>query len=292
MAQAAAPPDLYAMLGRKAPVLDIIDVGAMDTGDAPPYAQLLRPGLFRLVGFEPIPEECAKLNARARPGQTFLPHFIGDGGEHTFHLNAAAMTSSLLATNHALVDRFHNLGELMRTVSSRRVATRRLDDIPELTRADFLKADVQGAELQVFRGGRRLLERALVVETEVEFVPLYKDQPLFGDIDAELRAAGMLFHTFTGFAGRAAKPVLVRGDPNLPVRQFLWSNAVYVRDFTRWAGLDADDLLRIALILHHQYGSYDLAALALLHHRAKGQTDLWTPYLTRLTGAPPQPPSL
>ena len=38
------------------------------------------------------------------------------------------------------------------------------------------------------RGATNLLNRICVVESEVEFVPLYVNQPLFADVDAELRA--------------------------------------------------------------------------------------------------------
>ena len=75
------------------------------------------------------------------------------------------------------------------------VSTRRLDDLSEIAALDFLKIDVQGSELSVFNGARRHLERAVAVHTEVCFLPLYKNQPLFGDIDVDLRRRGMIPHS-------------------------------------------------------------------------------------------------
>jgi len=61
-------------------------------------------------------------------------------------------------------------------------------------RVDLLKLDVQGAELQALYGARTLLEHVRMVYVEVSFVPIYKDCPLFGDIDLFLRECGYRRH--------------------------------------------------------------------------------------------------
>jgi methyltransferase FkbM-like protein len=100
------------------------------------------------------------------------------------------MTSSLYAPNTPLLAAFDRLEELVRVVREIPIETHRLDDVPEAAGADYLKIDVQGAELDVLRGAPRLLAEALVVHAEVEFVPLYREQPLFADVDRTLRGAG------------------------------------------------------------------------------------------------------
>jgi hypothetical protein len=55
---------------------------------------------------------------------------------------------------------------------------------------DILKLDLQGYELEALRGATNLLPRIKTITTEVEFVPLYDGQPLFGDIDCFLRQSG------------------------------------------------------------------------------------------------------
>ncbi len=57
-------------------------------------------------------------------------------------------------------------------------------------RVDILKLDVQGAELQALYGARKLLERTRLVYVEVSFVPIYKDCPLFGDIESFMKECG------------------------------------------------------------------------------------------------------
>jgi methyltransferase FkbM-like protein len=56
-----------------------------------------------------------------------------------------------------------------------------------------MKIDIQGAELEVFSSGRSLLSDSLLgVRTEVSFIPIYKGQPLWGDIDQALQGYGFV----------------------------------------------------------------------------------------------------
>lgn len=277
---------LIQMLGRAAPILDIVDVGAMWLGaDRVAYRGLLKDGRARVIGFEPVRSECDRLNAMKLPGHTYLPHFIGDGSERTFVLNNESVTSGLYEPNLPLVRPFNHLAEFMQPVSRTKVKTTRLDDIAEIIGIDFLKVDVQGAEVEVFNGAARHLGNTLVIQVEANFVPLYVDCPLFGDIDAALRRHGFLFHTFAEIAGRAFKPITLDNDPTKPVRQYLWADGVWVRDFRRFASLSPDQLVKIAVIMHEVYRSGDLAGYALAHHERKTKGGLWRAYMTRLTGA-------
>jgi FkbM family methyltransferase len=272
------------------PRLKIVDVGAMSLGPGspPPYARLLAAVPCDVVGFEPVARECEKLNREAAPGQTFLPHFIGDGRRHTFHECNYSMTSSLLPPNSALLEKFQNLENLTRVVSRSEVETTRLDDLPGVQGTDLLKVDVQGGELMVYQGAERTLNDVLVIQSEVEFVPLYKDQPLFADIDQHLRARGFCFHRFHKVSGRTLKPLVYQGNVNAVMSQMLWADAIYVRDFMAFDRLAPGMLLKLAVILHENYRSYDLAALALQAHDRQQGGDLHARYLARLQTGPRQ----
>jgi FkbM family methyltransferase len=243
------------------PPLKIVDVGAMSVGDDP-YERLAEQMPCSVIGFEPLEEECRKLNALGREGRTFLPYVIGDGTAQTFHECAVPYTSSLLEPNLPLLEHFTGFAEMLRVVARRPVSTRRLDDIPEVAGADYLKLDVQGAELMVLDGAARTLESVLVVHTEVEFAPLYRDQPLFADIDVRLRSHGFVLHKlpFTGL--RPFKPFPARNEAT-SVSQYLWCDAIYVRDFMALDALAPERLLKLAAILHENYASYDFAAYVL-----------------------------
>jgi FkbM family methyltransferase len=278
------PPSLFniAPLLPPLPRLKIVDVGAMSLGEGTDaYSRLASATPCDVYGFEPVAVEFEKLKASARPGHHYLPYFVGDGSARTFYECNFTMTSSLFEPNTALLAKFQNLEELTRAQKTYPVQTTRLDDIPELEGTDFLKVDVQGAELLVFEGAARLLDDVLVLQTEVEFVPLYKDQPLFADIDAHLRSKGFVLHRLMQ-AGRTFKPLIFMNDLNATISQLLWGEAVYVRDFMSFDGLSGQALLKLATILHETYRSVDLVAIALASYDRQRGTALQPAYLKRL----------
>jgi len=282
-----APFSLAQMLGKACPTIDIVDVGAMALDSEPEYAPILRSAPTRLVGFEPVQKECDKLNAGKHKNRTYLPYFIGDGRDRTFHLTNFSMTSSLYEPDTRLLQRFNNLEELTRVVETTPVKTTRLDDVPEITNIDLLKIDIQGAELDCFQGAPRLLANCLMVWTEVEFIPMYKGQPLFGDVDTELRKHGLLLHCFESLSGRTFKPLVVGSNLNGVMRQIIWTDATYVRNFMNFDALTEAQMLKLAVMLHELVGSYDMCQLLLQHYDRKFKKHLWKGYMQRLTNEMP-----
>jgi FkbM family methyltransferase len=242
--------------------IDVLDVGAA-LNDTPPYQALVAAGRARVIGFEPNQAECERLNAAYGGSHKFIPFFLGDGGAATFHETNWVLTGSLFAPNTRLLEKFGNLGEVTMPVGQHPVTTTRADDIPEIGNVDFFKIDVQGAELSVFQNATRVLGDALIVHTEVEFLELYKEQPLFADVDTFLRRQGFVFHTFDGFGMRAFKPLVRDFDANLGFRQYLWSDAIYVRDWLCLEKLPDEKLKKFAVLAHDVLGSFDLAHLVL-----------------------------
>ena len=251
------------LLDHESEPIKIIDVGAMIVDNKPDYYPLMEAGVAKVVGFEPDEKECQKLNQFRNDECSFLPYMIGDGSERTFKSCNYNMTSSLYEPNMNLLEKFQALPELMQVVERTAVSTKRLDDIDEVQNADYLKIDVQGAEVDVFNGAENLLEDIMIVHTEVEFVPLYIDQPLFAEVDQTLRKNGFLFHKFyhNGLAGRTFKPVIINSnDRNVSqaINQVLWSDAIFVKNFLNYDQTPPEKLLKLAVILHDVYGSYDL----------------------------------
>ena len=74
------------------------------------------------------------------------------------------------------------------------VKARPLDDlVREYTEIPpaFIKIDVQGMEVECFAGAYNLLKNQIVaVRTEVSFLPVYRNQPLFAEVDLALRPFG------------------------------------------------------------------------------------------------------
>ncbi len=271
------------LLNGNRPLVSIVDAGAMKLDAAAEvYHPLVQAGVARVLGFEPVAAECEKLNAAGRASHCYLPLAVGDGRRRTLHVCNFSMTSSLYEPNSALLDLYQGLGEFCRVVEKQQIDTVRLDDVAETAGMDFLKLDVQGASLDALRGAVQALESTVVVHTEVEFVPLYKDQPLFAEVDQELRRRGFWFHRFAGLAGRALKPLLINNDPYATIGQLLWADAVYIRDLMQLDGLAPAKLLHLAVILHEVYNSFDTCAHVLGHYDQKTGGSLRDTYMAKL----------
>jgi FkbM family methyltransferase len=262
--------------------IDVLDVGA-GIGEKPPYQALFEAGRARVFGFEPNPVECDKLNQEYGAPHRFFPHFVGDGQAATFHETNWFQTGSLYEPNTPLLEKFLNLAELTTPKAMHAVQTTRLDDVQGLDNVDFFKMDIQGGELNVFKHAAKVLSQALVIHTEVEFVELYKGQPMFADVDIYLRSKGYQFHTFHSMGSRCFKPLLVNNDINTGIRQALWADAIYVRDWMSLEALDEVKLRKYAIIAHDVLTSPDLAHVVLSALDNKTGSDFAVRYLTRLT---------
>ena len=261
--------------------LDILDIGAA-LDEKPPYQSLVDAGRARIIGFEPDAKECEKLNRTYGEPHRFFPFFAGDGNPAVFHETNWALTGSLYEPNTPLLEKFNNLAEVVSPVAAHAIETKRIDDIPGVGNIDFIKIDVQGAELVVLRNALKALSGALLIQAEVEFVELYRGQPMFADVDSFLRSQGFQFHAFNGFSGRAFKPLIANNDPNAGVRQVLWSDALYVRDWMRLPALDELKLMKYAVLAHDVLQSCDLAHVVLTALDGKTGGDFAPRYLERL----------
>ncbi|WP_241666984.1 FkbM family methyltransferase [Muricoccus nepalensis] len=282
-----------ALTGTSVP-LHIVDVGANPIDGTPPYAPLLASGNATVLGFEPNPAALDRLQAMKGPRETYLPHAIGDGGQHTLHVCAAPGMTSLLRPNPAVLGLFHGFPDWGRVVEEIPVATMRLDDIPEARGADMLKIDIQGGELMAMRHAESLLRDLLVIQTEVEFLPLYADQPLYADVEQHLRARGFVLHRFFPTVSRVIAPMLVNNNIYEGMSQLVWADAIFVRDFTRPELFSDRQLLAAATILHDCYGSLDLVLHLLTEHDRRTGGARAPGYLgsLRALGAAPVPEAL
>lgn len=261
----------------------IVDIGANPIDGDPPYAKLLKGGAADIVGFEPNPSALEKLNTQKGPNETYLPYAVGDGNRHKLHICAAPGMTSLLTPNPTVLNLFHGFPNWGHVLSTEDIDTRRLDDIPETEGIDLVKIDVQGAELMVFKNATRRLADALVIQTEVEFLPLYVDQPLFGDVDVFLRSQGYAFHRFFPTVSRTISPMLVNNDIYAGLSQTVWADAIFVRDFTRLERLSDRQLLAMGAILHDCYQSVDLVLHLLNEHDRRTGGRLGPTYMEKLT---------
>ena len=278
--------DLLAELVQPSRRTAVVDVGANPITDVPPYRPMLDKRICTLVGFEPQLEGLAALNERKGDLETYLPYAVGDGTPATLKVCHAPGMSSLLTPNPQVLDCLALYSIFGMVTGELPVATHSLDTMSEINALDFLKIDVQGSELAVFRGGRARMTTAVAVQTEVCFMPLYKDQPLFGDIDRELRSLGLIPHLFTEIQKAMILPLYFENDIRATMNQVVYTDVVYVRDFTRPDDMSVEQLKHLALIAHYCYQSYDLTVKCIrdLESRNAIASDSLTRYVTALSG--------
>lgn len=250
--------------------LVIADIGAAFLGEPPPYQPLLDKGLAHLFAFEPDLRRTESLQQRLGGAATVIARAIADGARHTLHICDHGWTS-LLAPDPAALAFFNSFPQLGRVRETQDIDTARLDDIAELPAIDFLKMDVQGAELMVLQGGRTKLRETIAVQLEVSFVPLYRDQPPFGTLDLELRQQGFIPHRFVDVKRWSISPAIMGGDPRVPLNQLLEADIVYIRDPMHDAL--SDDQLRKLAVVAHLYKSPDLAARCLTDLEKRGAVE-------------------
>lgn len=248
----------------------IVDIGANPIDGAPPYTPLLDAGLCFLTGFEPEPSALAALNAASTDREKYLPYAIGDGSSKTLHSCRYSGWTSTLRPNEAALNVFPVFKQNAEVIATSTIETRRLDDIEEVDQIDYLKIDIQGGELDVFRNAVRKLERTAVIHTEVSFVGLYEGQPAFGAIDVELRKQGFVLHSFADLKNCMISPLVMTNDPWITLNQVLEADVVYVRDFRYPDKISDDQLRHMCLVADACYRSYDLALNCLHELKERG----------------------
>ena len=108
------------------------------------------------------------------------------------------------------------------------------------------------------------LKDCLVIDTEVEFLLLYKDQLLFSKVEKFLRSQGFLLHKVNSLVSRTVKALQVSNNSFTCRSQMFWADAYFVKDFTVFDLLSPEKLQKLALILYDIYRLFDLAMRALI----------------------------
>jgi len=235
-----------------------------------------------IIGFDPDVEECELLRQRYRGQPHVRVEPVGLGAEPglaTLYMTKNPGGYSLYPPSDDAVARHPGL-ETGNLVGTTVVGVTTLDDWcteNAMPHVDIVKIDTQGSELDILRGGERMLESVRALEVEVEFDELYEGVPLFADIDRYLREQGFLLWRLKNLAHYAQYDVprtwpvpdtiyFDEDGATYPTGsgQLFWANAYYLRtDLVRrrpdadWATLVRDACVTSAL------GFHDLAGLAL-----------------------------
>ena len=261
-----AKKSLIEILDIKDVIVNIVDIGASyleGEGEAI-YKNLFATGQIKVIGFEPSQVQLDILNKRKGPNEIYLPYAIADGKSHTLNICYAAGMTSILEPNFDVLECFHGWTDWAKVIERIPLETKKLDDIDEIKEMDFLKIDIQGGELLALENSIEKLKTCLVIQTEVEFLEMYKNQPLFADVANFLKSQGFIFHSFTGLAKKMVIPLSKADDFYAGLNQILWTDAIFIRDFKKPKEvMNKEQLIKYAIILHDLYSSYDIVLRTL-----------------------------
>jgi FkbM family methyltransferase len=271
---------LYAML-MPIDLLRVVDIGANPMNSIAPYRDLLDRGMCCLTGFEPQQDTLVTLNAQKGPNETYIAAAVGDGTSHCLHLYHGSGLVSLFKLRAKTVGHLRGLRRAARNTGTIDIKTQRLDDLPQLGRIDFLKIDIQGAELMVFENALRSLESVIAIQTEVNFYPLYDAAPSFGDIDVFLRQQGFVPHSYMHIEKRIIQSRFSGELTKEDATQMLDGDILYLRDLSGIADWHSDDIKRMALLADGVYNYADivLRCLDVLQSRGLLRQDQIDTYL-------------
>lgn len=230
----------------KMAILDIGAYGATADRRFLPFGE----GNIRCVGFEADAEECVVLNQRTRENGldfTYVPLALWSkaGRQTLYYPKGNPGASSLYPVNMEVFRRWRIASQWSSVIEAEHLGEIATFELPVASldewragnapqRFDFAKLNIQGAELEVLRGGTTVLPDLLGVLVEVSFVESYVGRPFFADIDTFLRAQGFTFFDFPDrcHVGRAGSPLMVTRLGHYPWSQgqFIEGHALYLRD--------------------------------------------------------------
>lgn len=251
--------------------IHIADIGAAYIAETPVYKSLVDKGLAKLTVFDGDQRQIAKLKEVYNDNVVIHSDIIADGNRHKMYLAAAVsgMTSLLEPSEHSLnfFNGFNDFGKIEKIID---VETKKLDDIDNLEPIDFLKMDIQGSELMVLMNGRKKLKDCVLIQLEVSFITLYKNQPTFGEIDVWMRENGYLPHCFTDVKRWSISPTVINNDIRMPFNQLLEADIVYMKDPLNFSKLSDSVISKLLYLSFLCYKSIDLAVFCAIELQRRG----------------------
>ena len=170
--------------------LSLLDIGARD-GIQWPFTSFQK-NEIKLFLVEPDKEEAKKLKQTYNSDNIrVLPYALWSSDKVLkLNLTKSRGASSVYESNIDFLNQFPESSrfDIEKKINIEATTIDNLSLSKEIDSIDFTKIDTQGAELDILKGGKDFfMKNILGLEVEIEFCELYKNQPLFGDVDRFVR---------------------------------------------------------------------------------------------------------
>jgi FkbM family methyltransferase len=252
----------------------ILDIGARGGADE---ELLAIAWASRIVCFEPDKTEFENLVGKGdkRWRQfTALPYAVGGvSASQELHVPDDVRAASLLPHNPLMVERFGR-EHLHVTKAAVPVQTWTLDALRReghIDRVDYMKVDVEGAELDILNAGRAILQDCVALKVECSFLPQRLNQPLVWDVVPFLTSQGFEVVDLQDVhrwrrRNLPAHPYRVRADMEYSRGQVAQCDVILLRSAEH--ARDTEQTLRL-IVLSAALGFFDYAVSVL-----RGNPDL------------------
>jgi FkbM family methyltransferase len=247
----------------------LVDIGA--SGGIDPRWRNFTSNLKAIL-FEPDPREYERLKLEGDEDIIILNCALSDSAkEIDFYLCKKQQNSSGYLPNYELLAKFPD-AERFDVIKTIKIDTDTLDNQLEkngIAEIDFVKIDTQGQELSILQGCKNSLNNVIGLELEVEFIPLYKDQPLFNEVDNFVRKMDFeLFDIRRYYWNRNDKHSYGRNKG-----QLAFGDALYLKSPEQvllMQNLTQEKLVR-KICIYLLYGYFDLAHILSNSAQSKGR---------------------
>ncbi len=140
------------------------------------------------IGFEPDEQECERLSQSGSSlwkSVTFIPFAVAsNNGVSDLYLTDSPESASLRPHNAGLVEEFgfDNMHVDKRKVPVKSLTLNALLEKAYFPRVDYLKVDIEGAELEVLQAGDKVMRDVAALKVECSFLEQRIDQALIWDV--------------------------------------------------------------------------------------------------------------
>ena len=232
--------------------------------------------------FEADTAECERLQAVAHPSVTYIPAALGARtGRATLYHARYKESTGLYRTNEKFFGRLLNAanGEVVKTEEIDVITLEEARTKYGIPNHDFVKLDVEGAEMDVLRGA--FVAGTFGILSELRFHKQINGSPPFSELDQWMTVRGfMLYGLWTGSQSRKALPYpgpkmhFPTGErfyAGTNGGQVMDGDALYFRD-PMLLKLTRNQILRSACMFE-LYGLKDCAAELLIEREKEAEID-------------------
>jgi FkbM family methyltransferase len=180
-----------------------------------------------------------------------------------FHLCKKQEVSSIFPPNFDFLNKFPD-SERFKVQKNIRLNTDTLNNQlikVGVNEVDFIKIDTQGYELPILQGSYDYLDSVIGLEIEVEFVEMYKGQPLFDEVDGFVKSKNFSLVDLKRYFWKRKGT----GNTTNKKGQLIFGDALYFKtpeQILKISNINQEKIIR-SIYIYLAYGYVDLSQVLL-----------------------------